>query len=259
MRTCRRWSTVCSRACARLRAMSRAVRAILVLGVLYAGIGTAAAADPAGGAQPAAATPASASPVPVALELGGRTIVTFRAVAFTYRPAERAQGARTRLLAAYEKNHDLALMARHVTEGSQVLADGAVMFVVTPADVNALSGETPEPDATQAIEVLRRVLAELRERGDPAALGRGIGFAAVVSLVAVLLWRLIFALDRRVGVSFSRRVAERAGEVKVSGVSMLDPSLLLRAARRGIHWLAWVLAAVVAYLWINAGLEILPL
>src|SRR5260221_12487836 len=113
MRTCRRWSTVCSRACARLRAMSRAVRAILVLGVLFAGIGAAAAADPAGGAQPAAATPASASPVPVALELGGRTIVTFRALAFTYPPAERAQGPRARPLAAVETKHNPALMRAH--------------------------------------------------------------------------------------------------------------------------------------------------
>src|SRR5260221_3243994 len=128
MRTCRRWATVCPGACARLRGMSRAVRAILVLGVLFAGIGAAAAADPAGGAQPAAATPASASPVPVALELGGRTIVPLRAAAFTYRPAERAQGARTRVLAASEKNHDLALIARHGPEGMPVLPDVAVMF-----------------------------------------------------------------------------------------------------------------------------------
>jgi small-conductance mechanosensitive channel len=237
--------------------MIRRVRAILVFGVLL-GAGASVAANPPASAPPSAASAAPAAPAAAPLEIGGRVVTTFRATTFGYRPVERAQDARARLLRAYEKNHVPVLGDRHIAEGSQVLVDGTVMFVITPADVNALAGETPEQAATLAIGVLRQVVAELEERGDPAALGRGIGFAAVVTLVAVLLWRLIFALDRRVGLSFSRRVAERAGEVKFSGVSMLDPAFLLRVARKAIHALAWAFAAIVAYLWINGVLESLP-
>src|SRR5262245_48969301 len=141
--------------------MSVRARAILALGVLcLCAAAGARAADVAAPAQPAVAPAAAPAVHPSPLEIGGRTIVTFRAAAFGYRPDERAEGARVRRLRAYEKNHAVALATRHVSEGSQVLADGAIMFVVTPADVYTIAGETPEQAANQAVDILRTVVSE---------------------------------------------------------------------------------------------------
>ena len=206
----------------------------------------------------AADAPAAPAAPPAALEISGRTVAILRASFAGYTPADRVQGARARLGAAYDRNPRPVLAARHVAEGSQVLADGAIMFIVVAADVNGAGGETPATAADHAVEVLRHVVEERAERRDPVALARSAGFAVVATLAAYLLLRLVFALDRRVGTVFSRRVAERAGDVKVSGVSMFDRSHMLRLARQTVRGFAWVLSGFVLYLWLNAVLEAFP-
>ena len=231
--------------------MKRLLRAALLAFAAHAGL--CAAADEAG-AKPAAAVD---SP-PAKLELGGRTITTFRAALLSYRPIDRAAGARDRLLSAYGKNPRIVFGTRHVAEGTQVLGDGAVMFMLTPGDVNALTGETPEAAAERAIGVMRKIVEERAERGDPVALLRGIGFAAVAVLLTILLLRLVFYLDRRVGIALARRVAERSRRVQVAGVSIVDQSLAARVARACVHWIAWAIAAILAFLCLDAILESLP-
>jgi small-conductance mechanosensitive channel len=209
------------------------------------------------GALPAAAEATPPAP-PAPLVIGGRTVVTFRATIGGYTPADRAQGARLRLIADYERNPRLTLTARHVAEGSQVLADGKTMFLIAPDDVNAPGGETPEAAADRAIETMRRIIGERDERRDPVAIAKAVGWAALASLVALLLLRLVIALDQRLGTVFSRRVAEAVAEVQVSGVSMFDRSHMLRLARKLVRGFAWVLAAIIVYLWLNAVLELIP-
>ena len=205
---------------------------------------------------PAAA--AQAGPPPAALQIGGRKVATLRATMAGYRPDERVEGARTRLLAAYEKNPNPSWTSHHIPEGSQVLADGAVMFVISPGDVQAATGETPEQLANHAIDVLRQIIQERRERRVPAALARGAGFALVAALIAVLLIRLVFALDHRLGNALSRRAAGRARALQVSGVAVFDQSFALRGTRLAVHWLAWAIAAFIAFLCLNAILQSLP-
>jgi len=52
------------------------------------------------GAEPTSAQ-GSNTPQPAKLEIGGRTIASFRATIFSYRPVDRAEAARLRLLTAY--------------------------------------------------------------------------------------------------------------------------------------------------------------
>jgi len=222
--------------------------AILAVSLLAA---STFAADPEKPSAPPASPPAK-------LEIGGRHIVTFRASFAGYRPEDRVEGARTRLFAAYEKNPHLSFTSHHIPEGSQVLANGAVMFVVAPGDVNASVGETTEQIAAHAIDVMRQIIEERRERRDAAALARGAGFAVVATLVAYLLLRLVFALDRRLGSALSRRAAERAQRLRVSGVNVVEQSVALRATRLAVRWTAWAIAAFLAFLWLNAVLQSLP-
>jgi small-conductance mechanosensitive channel len=230
--------------------MTTTIRSLLALFV-------ASWATLAFGADATSAQGSSIAP-PARLEIGGRTIASFRATLYSYRPVDRAEAARLRLLAAYDRNPRLVFTSRHVAEGSQVLADGAVMFMLTPEDVDRAGGDTPELAATRSIEVLRQIVDDIAERHNAPALFRGIGLAVVATLVLILLVRGLFALDRRVAARLSRRVAEQARKVKVSGVSMLDQSFTVRAARRLVHWIAWAFAALITFLWLNAVLESLP-
>ena len=232
--------------------LRRILRAALLALVLQAGL--CGAAEDSAARKPAA----PADTPPARLEIGGRSITTFRATLLSYRPADRVEAARARLLSAYEKNPRVVFGTRQVAEGTQVLGDGAVMFMLTPGDVLEPAGETPELAAERAIGALRKTVEERAERGDPVALFRGIGLAAVAGLVAILLLRLVFFLQRRVAVILTRRVTERTRKVQVAGVSILDQSLAARVARMLVQWMAWAIAAVIGFLCLNAILESLP-
>jgi len=203
---------------------------------------------------PAAPRANSAAP----LKIVGREVIKLRMTVFGYGPADRVEGAKIRLLSAYQKNKHLKFSTRHTAEGSQVLADGGVMFIVTPGDVDLAAGETTEAAATRAVDVLTSLVDDLHAREDPASLMQGFGVAAAVTLLAILLVRLLFAADRRASAWFSRRVAEHVGRVKVSGVAMLEEGTWLRVAQAIVHGVAWVAAAVLGFLWLNAVLEAIP-
>jgi small-conductance mechanosensitive channel len=234
--------------------MKCASRALLAFaGLLFAIAGSAADADRA------AKVPAAGGPPAFVVEIEGREIATLRATILGYSPSERAKNAGERLAATFEKNPFPRFSTRKVRDGVHVLADGVTMFLVVPGDVNAAAGETPESEATQALEALRLVRGQRAEKSDTESILRGVGLAVVATLVAILLGRLLFALDRRLGNVISSRVAARVGGLRVSGVSVLDQGYTLRLVRQLVSWMTWLLVAVLAYLWLNAVLESIPL
>ncbi|HBF49645.1 MAG TPA: mechanosensitive ion channel protein MscS, partial [Massilia sp.] len=59
---------------------------------------------------------------------------------------------------------------RSIAEGTQVMLDGKLLFLVTASDVNALAGDTTDEAAQEAAAALNRVLLERREQASPRAL-----------------------------------------------------------------------------------------
>jgi hypothetical protein len=204
---------------------------------------------------------ATSPPLPptFAVMVEGWEIATLRGSLLGYSPSERAKLASERIASAFEKNPYPRFSTRKVRDGVQVLADGATMFLVSPGDVNGSAGETPTDGATRALDALRHVRGERAEKGDLESNLRGAGLALVATLVAILVARLLFALDRRVGDALSRRVARRVRDLKLSGVSVLDHGYTVRLVRQLVRWATWLLIAVLAFLWLNAVLESLPL
>jgi small-conductance mechanosensitive channel len=221
-------------------------------------LGLAGLFAPSAGANEAGRAAAVHAAPPAKLEIGGRDIITLRATLFGYDPAARAEGARQRLISAYLKNPKVRLTTRHVAEGSQVLADGSIMFLIANGDVNASAGVTTEQEAERVIEVLYRIIEERAQRTDPQALLQGGGLALVATLVAFLLLRLVFALDRRLGLRTARAISAKAERVTVSGVAVLDPALYLRVVRGAARLATWLIAALIVFLWLDAVLESLP-
>jgi len=216
--------------------------------------------SPRAGASPAApsALTAGVGDPPATLVIAGRDVVEFRATVFGYSPAERAAGANRRVQEAYRRNLGLELTVVAVPEGARVLADGRQLFTVVPADVDALSGESPQARAEQAVEQLERVRANLRDRGDPRALATGLGLAVLATLAWLLLLRALMWVDRRAGKRLKRAVDDRVHHFRLFGVDMLDPVFLRGFARRLVRLLAWVGAGLLTYLWLDLVLQLIP-
>ncbi len=219
------------------------------------------AVSPLVGAQTTAATappPAADRDAPADLVLGDRKVMTFRGTLFGYPPSERADAAQERALRAYARNPNPRLRVRVTNDSAQVIADRSVLFHVVPADVNALAGETPESRAEEAVAELALVLRERQARGDPKALGVAIGLSLLATAAWLLLLRLVRWLDRHAGQRLREVAGEKANTLRPFGVAMLDPVYLRVAARKLVRTLAWFVAAVLTYLWLNLVLELIP-
>ena len=225
----------------------------LALGGVSLAADTKAAAATSKGESPAARSSPSAP-----LVVGERTVLTFHATLNAHSPTERAEAAKRRLVAAYLKNPKLQFSIKPIDDGVQVLADGAPMLAIVAADVDVVGGDTPAEEANLAIGRLQRIVAERAERSDPRALGKGSAIALVVTLVWLLLLRGIMALDRRVRIWAEGRVSEKVSRVHVSGVRLLEERNVVGAVRLGVHLLAWTVALVLSFLWLNGVLTTLP-
>jgi small-conductance mechanosensitive channel len=233
--------------------VSASSRVILLLALALA-CGPLGAAD-----QPPAAAPAQAQATPPAtLELGQRVITTFRATVGGRSPQDRVEGAKRRALEAYKRNPNPRLAVRVAPEGASVTADGAPIFAVVAGDVDALSGEKPETEARAALEKIELILEERRERTDPRALLTGGGLALAATLVLVLLVRALIALDRWAGMRLARAVSRKVRDVRLVGVSVLDPGHFFTIAFRVVHAIVWTLGFLLAFIWLNGVLEAFP-
>jgi small-conductance mechanosensitive channel len=220
--------------------------------------GAAGAADTEAVPAQIAEKPAAAKSAGAPLVIGDRLVVRLHATISGHTPLDRVEAAKRRLIAAYVRNPKLQLSINPIDDGVQIMADGSATFAIVDGDVNTLGGDTPADVAALAIERLRTIIAEREERTDPRALGKGAAIALAVTLVWLLLLRGIIALDRRVRRWAEAKVSEQAGKVHVGGVRLLEERNLVAAVRLVVHLLAWALALMLSFAWLNAVLTTLP-
>lgn len=129
----------------------------------------------------------------VTLSISGRTIHTFRAPLGAFSPAEREEGARHRIEAAFAQPGDGWTSVMSNDQGFEIQLDGTTLFWVLAGDANALAGETPEALANQVSRNLQRAWLEAKERSDPKA---NLNAVLRVSLASAILLLLLFFLLR---------------------------------------------------------------
>jgi len=130
--------------------MPALLRFLLVLTFLCCGLARGAAAD-TGAGRPA-------QPPSAKLLVGTRTVFVFRAALAGYAPQERLDGARKRLDKALAAGGAQHADTHDIPEGTQVLLDGRLLFLVTPGDVNPLAGDTTGEIAADAAAQWPRAL-----------------------------------------------------------------------------------------------------
>ena len=213
--------------------------------------GVAAAVDTP--ALPAAATPPQAK-----LVFANRVIFIFRTSLSGFSPDDRAEGARKRLDAALSRNGQQQAGIHPINEGTQVMLDGALLFLVSPADINPLAGDTTDSVATESAALLSKALAERREQASPRYLLIAAALCAAATLAYGLILRCLYLLHRWVGTRSTQAISRRLGEVKVKNVRVLDAEHYVRFMRHLVNLLIWGLRLMATYLWVAFVLGKIP-
>ena len=182
------------------------------------------------------------------LAIGQRVVHVFRAPLGAYSPAERAEGARQRILKALESPGEGWTSIKLTELGVSVELDGKPMFVVLSGDARKLADETPHELANDASRTLQQVWREAQERRDPRA---AVGAAMKVTLALVFLLTglmLIVKAARRMRVTLIARLAVRVHRLPGAGVGSKVAELLLGLASRGCLAAGWLLALTIVFL-----------
>lgn len=215
--------------------------------------GAAAAADP-----PAPPSPAATAPPQAKLVVANRTIFTFRTALSGFSPDDRAEGARKRLDAALSRNGPQQASIHPINEGTQVMLDGALLFLVSPADINPLAGDTTDSVATESAALLSKALAERREQASPRYLLIAAALCAAATLAYGVVLRCLYLLHRCVGTRSTQAISRRLGEVKVKNVRVLDAEHYVRFMRHLVNLMIWGLRLITTYLWVAFVLGKIP-
>lgn len=206
----------------------------------------------------AIAADAPAAPPPAKLEFANRTIFLFRAALAGFTPEDRAAGARKRLDAALAANGPQRPAIHPINEGTQVMLDGALLFLVTPADINPLAGDTTDSVASESTAQLSKALAERREQASPRYLLIAGALCAAATLLLAVLLRGLTLLHGWIGKRLAHAINRHLGRVKVKNVRVLDAEHYLRFMRHCVNLLIWALRLIAAYLWLAFVLGKIP-
>ncbi|XYJ12686.1 mechanosensitive ion channel family protein [Telluria sp. B2] len=205
--------------------------------------------------QPAPATAAAAA---AQLSVGARTIFVFRSSLAGFPAQDRAEGARKRLDKAIALGGPQRTATHPIAEGTQVLLDGRLLFLVTPGDVNMLAGDTTEEAAQEAAQVLDKVLQERREQGSPRYLLVAGAWCLAATLAYWLVLRGLGLLHRRVRAYTKRAVGRRIEQVRFRNVALLDAEHVVRFIRQASSVLVWSARLFATFLWATFLLGHIP-
>lgn len=205
------------------------------------------------------ATPPSQPETPVArLVVGNRTVFVFRAMLSGYSPRDRADAAEKRLERALANNGPQQATIRSINEGTQVLLDGSLLFLVTPGDINALAGDTTDILAHESATQLGKALLERREQRSLRYLAQALALCAVASAALALAVWLLAALRRQARRRLEAVLGRRLARVRVRNVRVLDAEHLVHFARLAVDVLAWLAGLLAAYVWLAFVLARIP-
>lgn len=200
--------------------------------------------------------PAQAPSAP--LIVGARPIFVFHSSLAGFPPQDRAEGARKRLDKALAAGGPQRTSVRAIEEGSQVLLDGRLLFLVTPADVNTLAGDTTEEAAHEAVALLDQVLLERREQASPRYLLIAGAWCLAATIGYWLVLRALGLLHRRVRAYTARSVSRRLEQVRFRNVALLDAEYYVRFIRQASSVLVWSARLFATFLWATFVLGHIP-
>ena len=196
-----------------------------------------------GGTAPAGVPPAT-------LKIRNRPIVTLRGNLLGYTPKQRVEAAELRINAVIERGGWGHVTARSIDEGQLIQIGEQGMFVITPGDLNALAGETPEEAGARAARNLTTALGEIEESRRAETFLRGIGYTAAATLILLLVLAGIRRSHRWLSTHLAEVLGPRLKTLAIGGFTQhIEGIILFLGGIVGITALALSLFSL--YLWLD--------
>jgi small-conductance mechanosensitive channel len=244
--------------------LARALSVVLVaFALLFVGAASAAdeGAPPGPGAakaEPAKIGRSAEARSDAAVVIFNRQIVVFRAPFLGIPARERAAAARDRVDTLLQQGGPEKVEIEHLEPGDAVKIDGKFAFLLTPADVDKLRGETFESLVGNAVGALERTIAETKE----ARNGRLMLFAALWAVGATVVYVLLLLALVRIGRAVTERMLKladsTAGQIKIGGSEILQRERTLIVVRRLLQVGFWTLVLLLTYEWFGYVLGRFP-
>ena len=234
-----------------MRALAGVGTSLVLCGALWAGI--AARADAALLEQapaPPITSLLNATPTRETYTLSyfNRTIVVLKAIVLGRTPFERAT-------AAAEAIDDLAgqqisgpVTARPFDGGSLISVGGRVVLVLTPPDVDSLSGDTLDAASAKAVARLQQALTEAGEARSVGRVLRSTVIASVGIIIGLLALWIIARVQRMIAGRFVAAAEKTVTKSKIADLEMLR-GLHLVDFERGLVTSAKVALDLVVVYW----------
>lgn len=197
---------------------------------------------------PAVTAPEQAS---AELRVMNRTVVEFRTSVLGATPQQRAERNARNIKEILRRHGPGEISVQANPLGNLVLIDQQMVFLLTPADADTLSGETLEQLTQRTTQRLSQVVAEARELNDTEVLLEGGLRAAVVTAVCLgMLWGLA-RLRRWLAAKLSAIALVGAGKLKLAGGELIRRDRVLSAVRWGLNLIFWLLVCILTYSWLS--------
>lgn len=192
------------------------------------------------------------------LTLMNRHVVRFRSSLLGSPAAQRAERSKHNLELILARNEDDTVKVQPNPMGNIILVGGQLAFILTPDDVDKLSGETLETLTQTTQQNLHRVIAETRESRDSEAMVRGAAAAAGATVVALALALALTRLHRGLGTRLVSTINRKAKGLRLGGTELIRRDRILAA----VGWLMsasyWLLVLLLGYAWLGFVLARFP-
>jgi small-conductance mechanosensitive channel len=200
---------------------------------------------------------ADAARATATLKIQNRPIVTLRGTLLGYSPRQRVEAAESRIQLLIDRGETGPVSAIPRPEGMMVRIGEKGIFVVTPADINELSGEELEEVSRRAVENLTTALKDVREARHGEYLLRAIGLAVAATVILLLALALLRRVHRWLAVHLAEVVGPRLKTLAIGGFTQHIEGIILFI--RGVVGLtSWALAILSLYLWLTFVFKLFP-
>lgn len=130
-----------------------------------------------------------ATPPAAVVVIFNRPVAVFRAANFGFNPKERAAYVEKRITELMAQHPEGEVATRASTEGTAVTIGGELAFNITPADVDAIGGQTQEQAAEFAVKELRTVMGDMQKQHSWPFLIKSLLFCLAATVVfAGVIW-----------------------------------------------------------------------
>lgn len=191
------------------------------------------------------------------LKIENRSVMVFRGTLLGETPEVRAHRAKAAIEDALQSGAELKVSIDPIQNSYLVLLGYSRAFIVSPQDVDP-PGSSVRDAAEQAASNLRRVVVESGEARSMRFLLSALGYAALATLIYVVLLRGVGWLHRKLLARLPGLMNQHRHWLKLGQTPLFDVKYLYYLVGRLLWLFYWLLVLLFSYQWLSFVLSQFP-